>query len=77
VNMHANWTSANQIWQVSLWSNNLNNKRYIINATDLTAFYATPPEFLATNANGNAINKMYVGDWNAPRMYGISFTYKH
>jgi iron complex outermembrane receptor protein len=77
VNVHANWTSANQAWQVSLWANNLNNKRYIINATELTAFYATPAEFFAADANGNAVNRMYVGDWNTPRMYGISFTYKH
>jgi len=43
----------------------------------LTAFYATPPEFLAADAAGNSINKLYAGDWNPPRMFGISFTYKH
>ena len=77
VNLHANWTSANEAWAVSLWANNVNNKRYIINATDLTAFYATIPEFLAADTDGNKINKMYAGDWNAPRMFGVSFTYKH
>jgi len=77
VNLHANWTSADGAWAVSLWANNVNNKRYIINATDLTAFYATIPEFIATDADGNKVNKMYVGDWNAPRMFGVSFTYKH
>src|SRR5882757_7376050 len=76
-NLHINWTSADEAWEVSLWANNVNNKRYIINATDLTAFYATPPEFLAADAPGNSINKMYAGDWNPPRMFGISFTYKH
>jgi len=39
---------AGEVWAVSLWANNVNNKRYIINAVDLTAFYATVPEFLAT-----------------------------
>jgi len=77
VNLHANWTSPDDVWAVSLWANNVNNKRYIINAVDLTAFYATPAEFLAADAAGNSVNKMYVGDWNAPRMFGISFTYKH
>ena len=77
VNLHANWTSTNEAWAVSLWANNVNNKRYIINATDLTAFYATIPEFLAADTDGNKINKMYAGDWNAPRMFGVSFTYKH
>jgi hypothetical protein len=77
LNLHANWTSADDVWAVSLWANNANNKRYLINAVDLTAFYATVPEFLATDAAGNNVNKMYVGDWNAPRMFGISFTYKH
>jgi iron complex outermembrane receptor protein len=76
VNLHANWTSANQQWEVSLWGNNVNNKRYIINATDLTAFYATPGEFFAANAAGNPVNKMYVGDWNTPRMYGLTVTFK-
>ena len=76
-NLHVNWLSADEAWEVSLWANNVNNKRYIINATDLTAFYATPPEFLAADAAGNSINKMYAGDWNPPRMFGISFTYKH
>jgi len=76
-NLHINWLSADEAWEVSLWANNVNNKRYIINATDLTAFYATPPEFLAADAAGNSINKMYAGDWNPPRMFGISFTYKH
>jgi len=68
---------ARRVVAVSLWANNVNNKRYIINAVDLTAFYATVPEFLATDATGNNVNKMYVGDWNAPRMFGISFTYRH
>jgi iron complex outermembrane recepter protein len=77
LNLHANWTSADEVWAVSLWANNANNKRYLINAVDLTAFYATVPEFLATDAAGNNVNKMYVGDWNAPRMFGISFSYKH
>jgi iron complex outermembrane receptor protein len=77
VNLHAGWTSPDDAWAVSLWANNVNNKRYIINAVDLTAFYATPAEFLATDAAGNNVNKMYVGDWNAPRMFGISFSYKH
>jgi len=76
-NLHINWLSADEAWEVSLWANNVNNKRYIINATDLTAFYATPPEFLAADAAGNSINKIYAGDWNPPRMFGISFTYKH
>jgi hypothetical protein len=43
----------------------------------LTAFYATPAEFQAADAAGNFINRMYAGDWNPPRMFGISFTYKH
>jgi len=77
VNLHANWTSPDEVWAVSLWANNVNDKRYIINAVDLTAFYATVPEFLATDAAGNNVNKMYVGDWNTPRMFGISFTYRH
>jgi outer membrane receptor protein involved in Fe transport len=77
VNLHANWTSPDEVWAISLWANNVNDKRYIINAVDLTAFYATPTEFLATDAAGNNVNKMYVGDWNTPRMFGISFTYKH
>lgn len=77
LNLRANWTSYDQTWQVSLWANNVNNKRYIINATDLTAFYATPAEFLAVDAAGNSINKMYAGDWNAPRMFGVTFTYRH
>src|SRR5258708_2160575 len=76
-NLHANWTSADESWVVSLWSTNINNKRYIVNATDLTAFYATVPEFFATDAAGNNTNKMYVGEWNAPRMFGITVTYKH
>jgi len=71
------WTSANERWQVALWGNNVNDKRYIINATDLTAFYATIPEFLATDTAGNPINKMYAGNWNTPRMLGVSLTWKH
>jgi iron complex outermembrane recepter protein len=77
VNLHANWTSMDQRWEVALWGNNVNNKRYIINATDLTAFYATVPEFFATDAAGNPLNKMYVGDWNTPRMYGLTVTFRH
>jgi iron complex outermembrane receptor protein len=75
-NVHLSWTSANERWQVALWGNNINDERYIINAVDLTAFYATIPEFLATGAGGNALNKMYIGNWNTPRMLGVSFTYK-
>jgi hypothetical protein len=60
-----------------LWGNNVNNRRYIINATELTAFYASIPEFLAADAAGAPINRMYVGDWNPPRMFGISLIYKH
>jgi iron complex outermembrane receptor protein len=77
LNLHANWTSPGEIWQVSLWGNNVNNRRYIINATELTAFYASIPEFLAADAAGAPINRMYVGDWNPPRMFGISLIYKH
>jgi iron complex outermembrane recepter protein len=77
LNLHANWTSSDDAYQVALWGNNVTNRRYIVNATDLTAFYATVPEFLATNAAGSALNKMYVGDWNTPRMFGISLTYRH
>ncbi|MDB6014854.1 MAG: TonB-dependent receptor [Gammaproteobacteria bacterium] len=77
VNVHLSWTSANERWQVALWGNNVNDKRYIINATDLTAFYATIPEFLATDIAGNPINKMYAGNWNTPRMLGVSLTWKH
>jgi iron complex outermembrane receptor protein len=77
VNLHANWTSADEHWEVSLWGNNVGNDRYIINATELTAFYANPAEFLATDATGsNPLNRMYVGDWNTPRMFGISVTYR-
>ena len=44
----------------------------------LTAFYATIPEFFATtDAAGNNINKMYVGEWNPPRTFGVSFSYKY
>ncbi len=77
VNLHAGWTSSNNAWSILLWANNVNDKRYIINAVDLTTLYASIPEFLAQDAAGNAINKMYVGDWNAPRMFGISFTFNH
>jgi iron complex outermembrane receptor protein len=76
-NMHVNWTSADETWEASLWANNINNKRYIINATELTAFYATPAEFQAADAAGNFINRMYAGNWNPPRMFGLSITYKH
>jgi len=76
-NLHLSWASENDHWEVALWGNNINNKRYIINATDLTVFYATIPEYLASDSAGNALNKMYVMNWNAPRMYGVSFTYKH
>jgi iron complex outermembrane recepter protein len=77
LNLHAGWSSDDERWHVSLWGNNVNDKRYIINAVDLTAFYATPREFFAPDAGGGALNKMYVGEWNAPRMLGISFTYEY
>jgi iron complex outermembrane receptor protein len=77
VNMHANWKSSDETWEVSLWANNLNDKRYIFNAVDLTPFYVNIPEYSAKDPAGNSVNKMYVGEWNAPRMFGISFTYKH
>jgi iron complex outermembrane recepter protein len=76
-NVHANWTSADETWEVLLWGNNVTDHRYIVNATELTAFYANIPEFMATDAGGSAINRMYVGQWNTPRMFGISVTYKH
>ena len=77
VNLHASWSSPGENWKVAIWGNNVNDRRYIINAVDLTAFYATIPEFFATDAAGNNINKMYVGEWNPPRMFGVSFSYKY
>jgi iron complex outermembrane recepter protein len=77
VNLHANWTSDDERWEVSLWGNNVGNDRYIINAVELTAFYANPAEFLATDPTGTKpLNRMYVGDWNTPRMFGLSVTYR-
>jgi hypothetical protein len=37
-NVHANWTSADETWEVLLWGNNVTDHRYIVNATELTAF---------------------------------------
>jgi iron complex outermembrane recepter protein len=76
LNLHASWTSSDETWEVSLWGNNVTDDRYIVNATDLTAFYAIP-EFTATDASGAAINKLYVGNWNSPKMFGVSFTFRH
>lgn len=71
VNLHANWTSADDTLEVSLWANNIGNDRYIINATNIKGAFGTPSEYF------NPADQIYVGDWNMPRMYGITLTYKH
>jgi iron complex outermembrane receptor protein len=71
VNLHANWTSADKTWEVALWGNNITDTRYIINATNIKALFATPTEFF------NPADQIYVGDWNNPQMYGISLTYHY
>ncbi|HZZ69514.1 MAG TPA: TonB-dependent receptor [Phenylobacterium sp.] len=71
VNLHVNWTSPDKTWQVSFWGNNISDTRYIINATNIKGGLGTLPEFL------NPADQVYVGDWNMPRMYGVSLTYKY
>jgi iron complex outermembrane receptor protein len=71
LNLHADWTSPDETWEVSFWGNNATNVRYIIDATDVKGGFATPAEYF------NPANQIYVGGWNTPAMYGVTLTYKH
>ncbi len=71
VNLHVNWTSLDERWEVSLWGKNVTNTRFIVNATGgLNAFYANIPEYI-----GGA-DKVYAGTWSPPAMFGLSISYK-
>jgi iron complex outermembrane receptor protein len=71
VNAHATWVSARADWQVSLWGKNITDSRYLVVASDLTPFYASPAEYFSP-----AGNKMFAGDWNPRSMFGLSVTFK-
>jgi len=59
------------VWQVALWGNNVNDKRYIINATDLTAFYATIPDSSPPTPPGIRSTRCTPETGNTPRMLGV------
>ena len=70
LNLRASWTSADNAWVVSIYGKNVTDKRYLIYATDLTPFYATPGEYFG------GVDKMYDTNWSPPAEFGVTITFK-
>ncbi len=67
LNVHAAWSSNDDLSEVTVWAKNLTDKRAIINNADLSNFFDTVPEY-------NKGGYVSIDNWNDPRTVGISLT---
>jgi iron complex outermembrane receptor protein len=68
-NLWAIWQSEGDRLEVSVWAKNLTNSQSVINASDLSHFYDTIPEFFSGKS-------VYITNWTPSRTVGVSLTGK-
>jgi iron complex outermembrane receptor protein len=68
VNLHANWTSTDGRWQVSLWGKNVTDMRANTGGVNVKPFLVKPADWPIPNS------AIYLATWSPGRVVGISLT---
>ena len=68
VNLHADYTSDDSVWRVSVWGKNITDDRALLRASNIGVLFQTLPEFLNPN------EFLYLVKYYPERTFGISVT---
>jgi len=68
VNMHADYTSEDGQWRVSLWGKNITDDRALLRASNVGVLFQNLAEF------GNANDSLYLVKYFPERTFGVSLT---
>lgn len=68
VNLHADYTSDDSLWRVSVWGKNITDDRALLRASNIGVLFQTLPEFLNPN------EFLYLVKYYPERTFGISVT---
>jgi len=68
VNLHADYTSDDSEWRVSVWGKNITDDRALLRASNIGVLFQTLPEFLDPN------EFLYLVKYYPERTFGVSVT---